>query len=212
MRNFATVLFRPRATMARILEAPGARAVLLLFVLAALSGMVGDFDAQMLDDVLARSRQPYFVWLIAGILLGVLVLAVALLWFYSWVPYFIGRFLGGTGDVRGVRAALAWGLVPAIWALLYRLPAAIWFVPSASTSVRMAEGKVGFDPGRMADGCGILLVFAFLELIVLAWCAFVMSNTVAEAHKFSAWHGLGTLALSAIAPFVVGIAALLAFT
>ena len=45
---------------------------------------------------------------------------------------------------------------------------------------------------------------------MFVWCAYAMSNTVGEAHGFSAWHGLGTLAISAIAPFVVILAAVLA--
>lgn len=210
MRNLATVLFRPRRTMARILEAPDARAVLLLFIAAALSGIAGDFDAAVIEQIASGAR-AHVLWIIAAAVVGVLVAVVALLWFYSWVPLFLGRFLGGTGDIRGVRAAIAWGLAPAIWALVYRVPAAIWFSRSATTSVRMAEGTVAFDPGRFAGGCGVMLVFAVLEVIVLVWTAFVMSNTLAEAHRYSPWHALGTLVLSAIAPLVVTLAAVLAF-
>jgi len=135
---------------------------------------------------------------------------VVLFWFYAWVPLLIGRFLGGTGEIRGVRAAVAWGLAPVVWALLYRVPAAIWFAPSAATSVRMRDTSITFDPGAISGGCGIVLAFLVVELIVFVWCAVVMSNTVAEAHGFSAWHALGTLVLSAIAPLVVLLAAVLA--
>jgi len=210
MRHLATVLFRPRRTMARILEAPNARAVLLLFVAAAISGIAGDFDAAVVEQI-ASDAGTRILWIIAGAVLGVLVALVLLFWFYSWVPLLIGRFLGGTGDIHGVRAAVAWGLAPAIWALLYRVPAAIWTSQAATTSVRMAEGTVAFDPGRFADGCGVMLVFAVLEVIVFAWTVFVMSNTLAEAHRYSPWQALGTLVLSAIIPFAVTLAAVLAF-
>ncbi|HEX6096347.1 MAG TPA: YIP1 family protein [Thermoanaerobaculia bacterium] len=210
LKNLAAVLVRPRATMARILPDPRPKIVLLLFVLAVVSGIFGDFDAPMMQQVVHQSGGGRVALIVAGVILGLTVVLTALCWFYAWVPYLAGRFLGGTGDVGGVRAATAWGLAPAIWALLYRVPAAIWLAPSAATSVNMRGGNVTFDPGRLSQGCGVALVFAIVEFLILVWCAFVMSNTVAEAHRFSAWHALGTLVISAIAPLIVVAAAVLA--
>src|SRR5690348_16038552 len=195
LANLAVVLVRPRAVMARILEAPGAGTVLLLFALSAVSGIFGDVDAPTVQQITSQAGGARVAWMIAGVIAGLLVLLVVLCWFYAYVPLFIGRFLGGSGEIRGVRAALAWGLAPAIWALLYRVPAAFWFTPSSS-AIRMRGGNVAFDPGKLADGCGVALVFALLELVVFVWCAYVMSNTLAEAHRFSAWHAFGTLVLS----------------
>ncbi len=207
LTNLARVGVLPRSTMRRILDAsPGASTVWLLFVLATVSGIFGDVDAQMLEQV----REVEVALLVAGVLAGLIVLLPVLFWFYSYVPFIIGRLLGGTGEIRAVRAALAWGLAPAIWAMVYRVPAAVWVSASFSTSVRMSDGNVAFDPGLIAGGCGIALFFVVLELIVLVWCAFVMSNTVAEAHGFTAWHGLGTLVIATIAPLIVVLAAVLA--
>lgn len=199
--------------MARILaEGPRKAHVWLLFALSVLSGIAGDFDAPALQRMATYTQGARLALLIAGVIAALLVLLTVLFWFYSYVPFFIGRFLGGTGEVRGVRAALAWGLAPTVWALLYRVPAAIWFAPSAATSVSMRDAKVTFDPGAISAGCGIVLAFLAAELVVFVWCAVVMSNTVAEAHRFGAWSALGTLVLSAIAPFVVVLAAVLAMT
>lgn len=210
LANLAAVLVRPRATMARILAAPSPRAVLLLFFLAALSGMFGDFDAPQLQQVIHQSGGARVAWLVAGVVVCVIVAVTALLWFYSWVPLLLGRLVfGGTGEIRGVRASLAWGLAPPIWALLYRVPAAIWLAPSANPAVRMSGGEFGFDPGRLANGCGTAAIFALLEFAVFVWCAFTMSNTLAEAHRFSAWRAFATLVLAAIAPFIIAVAAFL---
>lgn len=206
--QLASVLFRPRETMRRILDAPSSGAVLLLFVLAVLSGMLGDSDPVQLQNVFAKLPGAQ-AWLIAAVIAAVFVCLVGATWLYAWVPFLIGRFLGGTGDVRGVRAAVAWGFAPAIWALLYRAPTAIWLMPSAAATVRSRGGGVVFDPGVLASGCGIAFVIVLLELVVLVWCAFVMSNTLAEAHGYSAGRAFGTLVLSAIAPFVVVLAAVL---
>ena len=211
LTDLAKVLVKPKATMARILaEGPRNVHVWMLFALSVLSGVAGDFDAPMVRRVTESEGGLPIALGIAGVIVAVLVLLPVLSWFYAWVPLFIGRFLGGTGEIRGVRAAVAWGLAPAIWALLYRVPAAFWFGPSSASSVNMRDTKVTFDPGAISAGCGVVLAFLVVELIVFVWCAVVMSNTVAEAHQFSAWHALGTLVLSAIAPFVVVLAAALA--
>lgn len=211
LRNLATVLIRPRTTMARILADPRRGTVLLLFALAVVSGIFGDFDAPMLQQIVHQSGGGKVALMVAGVTVGMIVLLTALFWFYSWVPYLAGRFLGGTGDIHGVRAAIAWGLAPAIWALLYRVPAAIWLAPSAAaTTMHMRRGTVAFDPGRFSQGCGVALAFAVVEFLVLVWCVVITSHTMAEAHKFSAWHAFGALVISAIAPLVVAVAAFLA--
>jgi len=175
-----------------------------------ISGIVGDFDAPTFQKYVQQSGGWQVGLMVTGIVVCVIAAMVGLFYLYAWVPYFAGRFLGGTGDVRGVRAAVAWGFAPAVWALLYRIPAAISFVSSGAAAVNVRNGGVKFNPGMLANGCGVTLVFMLLELIVFVWTAVVMSNTVAEAHDFSALHGLGTLVISAIVPVVVVIAAVLA--
>lgn len=208
LANLAAVMVKPRPTMRRILDSPGSKMVLPLFLLAVISGIVGDFDGPMMKELVERSGDWQLVLLVIGVCVLVTIALVGLLYLYAWVPFFVGRFLGGTGDIRGVRAALAWGLAPPIWAMLYRVPAAIWLV-SGQTALRMRNGKVAFDPGMITGGCGVALVLIFLELIVLVWCAVVMSNTVAEAHDYSAPRAFGTLVIAAIAPAVVAVAAFL---
>lgn len=210
LANLAAVLVRPRATMRRILEAPRDRMVLPLFALAVLSGLFGDVDAPKASQMIGQAGGWRMALLVAGVALCILAVLVALAWFFAWVPLFIGRFLGGTGDIRGVRSALAWGCAPVVWALLYRLPAAIWYTHSGA-AVRVRGRSVAFDPGWVGDGCGKALIFGLLELAVFIWSTVVLSNTVAEAHQFTAWHGLGTLVIAAIAPLVIALAALLAF-
>lgn len=211
LANLAAVMVKPRATMRRILDAPGSRMVLPLVLLVTVSGMLGDLDAPKVQQYLQHSGGWQVGLLVAGVVVCVIAAMVGLFYLCAWVPFLIGRFLfEGTGDIRGMRAALAWGLAPAVWALLYRVPAAIWFTSSGAAAVRVRNGGVKFDPGMIANGCGVALVFMLLELIVIAWCGLVMSNTVGETHGFSALHGFGTLLIAAIVPVIVVIAAALA--
>jgi len=61
----------------------------------------------------------------------------------------------------------------------------------------------------MSGGCLTALLFGSLELSVAVWCLIVASRTIAEAHRFSAWRGLGTLVIVGITPIVIVIAAAL---
>jgi hypothetical protein len=208
--DLAAVLIRPRRTMARILDAsPRNIHVWLLFALGAVSGIFGDIDPALLRRI-EESGGMQVAIIIAAVLAAMIVLWPLAMWFYSYVPLIVGKLLGGTGDIRDVRAAIAWGFAPVVWALLYRIPATFLLTPSAETSVRMGKGSISFDPGRIADGCGILLILALLEGLVAIAFVFVTSNTLAESHRFSAWRGLGTIVISAIVPLVVIAAAVLA--
>jgi hypothetical protein len=188
MHPFVTILFRPRATMRRILASPRDRAVIPIVLLAFCSSSINEFRSGKLPA--AVDRLPGSAWLI---LFGWIIVStlIALLLFYamSWIAAGAGRVLDGEGKARDVRAALAWGAVPVIWAMLYRLPAAL-FVKEPS------ELRVG----------AIWIVYIALvlaELTVLVWWLVTTSNTLAVAHRFSAPRGFATLLLSLLAPFVL---------
>jgi hypothetical protein len=205
--NLATILVRPRRTMRRILDAPRDRMVLPLAFLAIVSGYFSDRDVP--GRFVQGEIGPGMTAMVFAILLLNVLLLLALFWFYSWVPLFVGRFLGGTAEIRQVRSAVAWGLVPLVWALLYRIPIAFW-MRNGEAALQIKGRQVSVNPGLLADGCGAALFVAMLELIVFLWTLTVASNTLAEAHNISTARGLGTLVLSAIVPLVVMIAAVLA--
>lgn len=208
-RSLAAVTVRPRATMRAMLDGARDRRVVVLFALAVVSGIFGDLEAPLLRQVLDHPQGWQIGLLVAGVAILVAAAMVAVLYFYAWVPLLIGRFLEGTGEIHGVRSAMAWGLAPAIWALLYRIPASFWGLGTGGSEVRFDGRKVRIDPGALADGCGLRLLIATIEVAVFVWCIVVLSNTLGEAHRFSSWRGLGTLLLSMLVPIVVVIAALL---
>lgn len=211
-RSLVTILVRPRRTFRRLLESGAPRIVRPLVVLAIVAGFVQDFSRAEFEAAVATSAisRPA---LIALNLLGLMLLTLfGLLVFYgiAWLARTIGRFYGGTGEAREVRAALAWGVVPNVWALLIYLPAALMFV-SGEPNLRVGEdGVVVFNPGILAAGCAPALVMIVVRFIFFFWSLWVMSATLGEAHGFSTWTGLGTLATMAVIPFIVAAAAALA--
>lgn len=209
LKNLVSVLVRPRVTMRRILDAPPDRMVLPLLLLAAVSGFIGDVNIAEMQKIYP-TLDPRMKLL--GPLIPIAMLLVTAILFYlsSWVAYAIGRAMEGTGTVTAVRSALAWGLAPAVWALLYRIPK-MWLKPAVElTQVSIGDMKVAFDPSRVAGGCGTVMLFGILDLLVLVGWIAITSNTIAEAHDVSGARGFGIVAALLVTPIVIGVAAFLA--
>ncbi|HEX6178523.1 MAG TPA: YIP1 family protein [Thermoanaerobaculia bacterium] len=204
MKRLATIMIRPRETMREILDSPGRRWVIPLVLATMISAVAGDFDVAGFRHAMQQKQLVFLGPVI--ILVGSLV-TIGLVYLFSWVASIIGRkVLEGTGNAADVRAAAAWGLVPAIWALLYRIPA-IFLVRRETADF----GAGSFRISRlMAEGCWAGLLMGTLELITFVWVVVLTSNTVGEAHRFSSWRGFATLLMTWSVPLVVLIAGVLA--
>ena len=197
MPDFIAVLIRPRATMRRILDQRRYRWIPLV-VLAVLASSIHDIKPREFLHVIPAEQ----TWMIVGIIAAVICagLAICLLLFYglSWITYFVGRTFDGTGEVREVRAATAWGLMPLILSAVYRVPLAFW----------LASQLVSINP--MA--CGTMAIVGAAEILTLVWYAMTASACLAEAHRFSFLRGLATLAFTWLTPLILTLAAVLSLT
>ena len=205
-RRLARVVIWPRTTMREILDGSRDRAIVPLLLLATLAAFSGDANNNVRKGLAAT---PY-AWLIVicALIVSALVMFLAF-YLFSWMAYVAGRFLEGQGSQAAVRSALAWGLAPLIWAILYRIPAAL-FVPRDTDMIQAGNAAFRINPGLMGGGCVLALIFGLLELTTFVAYVVVTSRTLAEAHRYSAWKGLGTLVIVGIAPIVIIIAAVLA--
>lgn len=206
MRFFA-MLVQPRATMRRILAAPPDRAVIPLVLLAAFSSVLRDSSFAKLPDAL---QTPGVAATVITVFLLNLLVIVGVFYLFAWLTYFAGRFVEGTGTARDVRSALAWGLVPIVCAILFRLPAAL-LLRGDDPQIQMSQFGVSFNTAPLARGCGWALVLLALEAIVFVAWIVITTNTLAEAHRYSRGRALQTLGMVAVAPIVIVIAAVLAF-
>ncbi len=179
--------------MHEILQTPR-RSVVLLVLLATVSYFSGDFI------VLGLLSGGGVFWQLQLAAAGIAITAVMLLVLYalSWLAVAFGRLWKGNGSAADVRAAVAWGLTPFIWAIFYRLPDSIFD--------RYAEGFMRdyHNEGRVDDTIvGLLFyspvvtaVHSSLTMLIFAWYVVVASNTLAAAHGISAGKGLATLSLT----------------
>ncbi len=201
-------MIRPRITMRRILDAGRDRMIIPLVLLATVSAILGDFDRSSLDRL--RKVPVHFGLLAVGICIAVAAVFILLFYVFSWIAYGVSRLLEGTGTPREVRSAMAWGLAPIIWAISYRLAAVLLWSGPMANRMRVGPGELTFRPEAMGAGCIGTVIFGALELTMLIWYFVVASNTVAEANRFSAARGFGTLVLTGISPAIIAIAAFLA--
>ena len=209
IRNLASVMIRPRPTVRRILDAGSHRAVIALVLLAIFSAFISDLEVRGAQEAV-RQLEGYMVALIvAGVLVGVTVAALALFYVLSWMTFLVGRVLEGKGEPVEIRTALAWSLAPQVWALLYRVPLA-FFMPADNAFVQAEGSRFSITPGRLAAGCGTAAAVALVELAVFVWMIVLASNAVGEAHRFSTLRGFGTLVLCGAIPLVIAVAAGLA--
>jgi hypothetical protein len=207
LRRLGRVCIWPRTTIREILDDPRRR-ILPLLLLATLSALVGNPN-----ENLGRSFKiaPYAMAMIVFAMLLAAVVMILLFYFFAWLTYLAGKFLEGQGSHADVRTALAWGLAPVVWALFYRIPAAILRWTSNPSRPDAPNEIFTIRTDELKGGCFAALVFGLLELTMIVWCAVVSSRALGEAHRFSSWRGFGSLAIVALAPIVIGISALLAF-
>jgi hypothetical protein len=205
VRRLASIAIHPRATMREILDSPRGRTVLPLVALATLSGLIGNLNQNVRTGVKAAPMP----WLIAaGAMVAAALVMILFFYLFAWMGHVAGRFLEGQGTHADVRAALAWGLAPVIFAPLYRVPVALFGPSRNAEPVRIGE-DIQFTPALVSGGCLFVLLIGVLELGTAVWFVVVTSRTLGEAHRFSSWRGFGTLVIVGITPIVIMIAAFL---
>ncbi len=208
LRRLARVCIWPRTTVRVILDDPRRRILplLLLATLSAICGNVSDNTRTSLKSVSYATPMILFATLLAAFVM------ILLFYFFAWLIYLAGKFLEGQGSHADVRTALAWGLAPVIWALAYRIPAVLLGWTRSSSRPESPNENFTIHMNDFNAGCLAALVFGLLELTMIVWYVVVSSRAVGEAHRFSSLRGFGSMAIVAVAPIVIGIAAFLAFS
>ncbi len=199
--DLVTILYQPRQTIRRILDHAHDRWAVQIVLLAFVCASVNDSDIHRLGDVLPGLSLISQIALVTVALAVVAMLWVLGLFLLAWIVTLVGHVLGGLGSVADVRAALAWGMVPVIWSVIYRIPLAMF--------------KSRFHVGPHADpktvlldviahgGCAVAVIVLVLQLVMIVWCLFIGSSALGEAQRFSSWKGLANLALAIGLPVIL---------
>jgi len=208
LKDLVTILYKPRETMRRILDGGPKRWTAEIVVLAVICASFADPDIRHLNEALPGFSLGPTLAFVALVLLVLAVFWVLAVYAFAWLATFVGTKLDGRGPVPDVRAALAWGTVPMIWSIVYRIPIA--FYRSRMEIHTGSRTQISIDLVQQG-GCSLALIIIALQLTFDLWILFVVSSTVAEALHFETWKGLSTVAITAAVPVVIAIAAALAF-
>jgi hypothetical protein len=205
------VVTAPRRTMRWMLDHPERRQSFAVVIAAVLSTYLRDLDrVQAGRAIEALGLSASMVMALAVIAVMVCVSAV-FFFAFSAAAVAAGRLLGASGTFGEVRTALAWGTAPQVFALIYRLPIAIFFPHlvrrSVSPEVNVGSTDLVFSTIDFSAGA---IVLALVELAVLVWYLVVGSRTLAEAQKISSMRGFANLLMAVVLPFVALMVVMLA--
>ena len=202
LRDLAVVAVNPRDRIREILQRDRVR-VLPLVIAAVCASFIGNANVRTMKFGVAVVDAKTLA-IIIGISIMVFAVMIGVFYLAAAAVAYTARFLEGTGDYRRTQVAMAWGLAPVIWSLLFRIPYA--FLRPAVEVHDVGSLQVSVPAG----GALYAGIAAIVSAIAVAWTFFVMSETIGEVHQFSGWRGLGALLIVGAAPFVVLLAAVLA--
>jgi hypothetical protein len=184
-KPWLTIWTAPRGTMRAILAADPKRYVLLLAAIVGAGETLNRASSRSMGDT-----WPVLVIFGLALTLGALG-GVISLYISGAVLSWSGGLLGGEGDSKHVRAAVAWATVPQLVALALWLPELVLYGEEMFTSL---APRVDSNPAP-------LLILGVIQLTLGVWALFLLVKTLAEAHRFSAWRSIGALAIPAIILF-----------
>lgn len=206
--SLAAICIAPRQTMRAILEGPDRRGALAIVIAAVVSFSLRDLDVGGFAEAGESLGVPAAMLISIVAIAGVVLFAMLFYFVISAAAALVGRWmLGGTGSVRDVRHAVAWGLAPQVWAIFFRLPI-LFLWPDAVAMLRGGRGKIRVGDLEITPFFSPdvpiyqVILIGLVELGFLIWYLIVGSGTLGEAHGFSSMRGFANLLLAVVLPFV----------
>ncbi len=194
----------PRATIAEIVRTNPSYCFLLLCFIYGFASALS--SAQRIS--LGLTTSPWVILAVSavlGFLLGFVSLTV-----FSFLVSWTGKWCGGKGSYKEVRAVVAWSNVPVVvdlllWALLLAIYGGLVFTQDFAQVVyfQSAEGSMLLFPEPR-----LLVVFGIVRVIVSIWSIVIFLAGLREVQGFSLFKAILNALLSM---FVVIVAVFLMF-
>lgn len=188
MSKLTHIWLRPRSTIRGIVDSNPSEWVIPL---AALNGAVWYF-ARVAAIVIPEEQTPILVTAIRGAIWGSLG-GILSLFVFGVTMAWTGRRLGGVGRPIEVRAAYAWGRIPAIFGGVVRSLSVVTGL-THPVIVPAASGIWGGINAALNPGTDPQLVSVILWTLDI-WSWILILLCVAETHQFSFWRAVGSLLL-----------------
>ncbi|MCP3742449.1 Yip1 family protein [Rossellomorea sp. BNER] len=184
-----SIWVKPRKTIRYVIDHKKFAWVFLLACLAGISNVLDGASTSNIADKVSTSVDGIVLFgLLLGPIFGLFIWAITSLLYWS-----IGKIFKGTGTLKEVMVATAWGFIPIIVSLLLWIPdLQILGIFNFST----------LSPPMTAGESFVIIVSALLEIAISVWYVVVLVKAIAEAHRFSAWKGLGTVIIPGFVVFL----------
>ncbi|MCT2534824.1 YIP1 family protein [Aquibacillus koreensis] len=191
-RPFIQMWTKPTETMQRIFNGETFKENSMVILLAMLGGISQAFG-QAFNQELGNDFS-----LIGIILLALVtgpIMGIISLYLMGWLIQLTGKCIGGKGERKDIRKAVAWGHVPIVWSLVFILLSIVLF------------GREYFmtNPSFSSFQSIMFSYTRLIEIIVIIWFIVVLTKCIAVAHKFSAWMAL----LSQIIAFAIAFVSMI---
>jgi len=170
--------------MRRIVDSDPTRYVLIL---AAIGGIFSTLDRA--SEQSSGDRIEFEIILLAAVLVGTLA-GILYLYIAGALVHWTGTWIGGRAPTVRIRAALAWGSVPALWVSLLWVPELMLFGQEMFTT---NTPRMDANPQRTFVLLGLLVV----EFVGAVWAFVATLKCVGEVQGFSAWMALANVLLAA---------------
>jgi hypothetical protein len=183
---------RPRATVQQIVDTDPNRLIIVLAMLIGVTQVLDRAATSSMGDRLSLGA-ILATALVIGPFVGLIAVHVC-----AWVVSVVGKMLGGRAPLANVRAAIAWGNVPALWTALSWIPA----IAGLRNEMFMTE------PSSIETSVPLLMLFfgaSMAQVVGAIWSLVAMCKALGQVQGFSGWKGLANLVLAIlvlVAPFV----------
>lgn len=124
---------------------------------------------------------------VAAILVGLIGINIS-----SALFYWTGRWIGGAGSFKEVRAAVAWSAVPSVVNIF------IWAIQLTIFGGRLFTRLFAETPFVGVELAAVFLI-SVTQIVIAIWGFVILLKALAEAQQFSAWKAL----LNVFMPFIV---------
>lgn len=189
-----TIWTRPRQTLRKILNTNPSKQLAWLYVIYALPitlyfAQVGSFGVQFPAPLV------FLLAFILAFVLGFIGIHIG-----SAFLFWTGKWLGGVGTFKEVRAAVAWSNVPNLVNCL------TWIISGCIFGKALFLASFPYLP--ITDGQRLYMTGVFIaQLVVAVWSLILFFHTVAEAQGFTLWRAFlsAVLALVIVLGLVWGI-------
>ena len=187
------IITQPRATIRYVLDSGEWNNVWLLYALIMLMSLPATVLSIFVELQKNQTMMPQgFEGLgIMGLIVGLMVLftlvgypfSMLMLYITGWLYKIVGELLGGVGTSSDLRIALTWAYVISIYMNL------ILIIPYGIVAILHST----IDTSSAGLQILLALIPGLVSLPLIIYLLVVLCKCVGEAHRFSAWRGLGTM-------------------